>query len=125
MVVQLENARCRAALRRSVSRFGGTTPRSFSPLHTVTTGRVGLRRGRTEARSSSRPAFGSVLNGVISWVSMTTVGYGDITPQHPLSRTFSALQTLIAQFFLITAVARLVALQITQETDRGASSRKD
>ena len=43
-----------------------------------------------------------------SFVTLTTLGYGDITPVHPLARTFSYLEAVVGQLFLAVLVATLV-----------------
>jgi hypothetical protein len=48
-----------------------------------------------------------------SYITLTTVGYGDITPVSPPARVLSAVEGLIAQLYLAIIVARLVSLQIT------------
>ena len=49
-----------------------------------------------------------------SFVTLTTLGYGDILPVSQAARSLAALEALIGQLFLAIVVARLVALQITQ-----------
>ena len=49
-----------------------------------------------------------------SWVTMTTLGYGDITPTHPFVRVLANMECVAGQFYIAIVVARLVALQITQ-----------
>jgi len=57
-----------------------------------------------------------------SFVTLTTVGYGDITAVHPFARSLATLEGLTGQLFPAILIARLVALQI--ESSRGASSSK-
>ena len=45
-----------------------------------------------------------------SYITMSTVGYGDLTPAPGLPRTTSALEALVGQIFLVVLVARLVAM---------------
>jgi len=47
-----------------------------------------------------------------SYVSLTTVGYGDIVPVSKPARTLSILEAITGQIFLATVVARLVGLQV-------------
>ncbi len=47
-----------------------------------------------------------------SFISMTTVGYGDIVPLHPVARSFAMLQGIAGQMYIAILVARLVALHI-------------
>jgi len=50
-----------------------------------------------------------------SFVTMTTLGYGDITPVTPTARAAAMVEAIVGQIYLVVIVARLVALQITHE----------
>lgn len=52
-----------------------------------------------------------------SFVTMTTVGYGDITPVHPLARSLATMEALIGQLYPAILIARLVSLEITTTSD--------
>jgi hypothetical protein len=54
----------------------------------------------------------------LSFVTMTTLGYGDITPVSAPAQTASYLQAVFGQFFLAVLVARLVTLYIAEVTAR-------
>ena len=45
-----------------------------------------------------------------SLITLTTVGYGDITPVDPIARNLAAVEAVIAQLFIAAVVARLVAV---------------
>ncbi|MDP2827118.1 MAG: potassium channel family protein [Sulfuricellaceae bacterium] len=47
-----------------------------------------------------------------SFVTLTTMGYGDITPVHPVARSLAISEALIGQLYVATTLARLVALQV-------------
>lgn len=47
-----------------------------------------------------------------SFVTLTTLGYGDITPVAPMARTLSFLEAALGQMYLAVLVARLVGLHI-------------
>jgi hypothetical protein len=47
-----------------------------------------------------------------SFVTLTTVGYGDITAVHPLARSLAMLEALVGQLFIAITLARLVALEV-------------
>lgn len=47
-----------------------------------------------------------------SFATLTTVGYGDIAPVHPLARSLSNLEAIIGQLYPATLLARLVTLEL-------------
>jgi hypothetical protein len=47
-----------------------------------------------------------------SFSTLTTVGYGDITPVYPLARNLANLEAVVGQLFPATLLARLVSLEI-------------
>lgn len=49
-----------------------------------------------------------------SFVTMTTVGYGDITPVSPPARTLSWMEAMMGQFYIAILVAALVGIRISQ-----------
>jgi hypothetical protein len=57
-----------------------------------------------------------------SFVTLTTMGYGDITPVHPVARSAAILEALTGQLFPAILIARLVAMELTAR-DRGGPAR--
>ncbi len=55
-----------------------------------------------------------------SCVTITTLGYGDITPTTDLSNTFSFLEAVTGQLYIAILIARLVGIQIAQSMNRKA-----
>ncbi len=49
-----------------------------------------------------------------SFVTMTTVGYGDITPVSPPARTLAWLEAMMGQFYIAVLVAALVGIRVSQ-----------
>jgi hypothetical protein len=47
-----------------------------------------------------------------SFTTLTTLGYGDITPQTSLLKILATMEAFIGQVYLVVLVARLVSLQI-------------
>lgn len=47
-----------------------------------------------------------------SFVTLTTVGYGDITPTHEVTRMFAIMEALCGQLYPATLLARLVSLEV-------------
>jgi hypothetical protein len=45
-----------------------------------------------------------------SYVTITTLGYGDVTPVNDVARSLSMLEALLGQLFLVVLVARLVGM---------------
>ena len=45
-----------------------------------------------------------------SFITLTTVGYGDLTPATDAARSLAIFEAILGQVFLITAVARIVSL---------------
>lgn len=48
-----------------------------------------------------------------SFVTLTTVGFGDVTPVHHLARSLAMMEALTGQLFPTILIARLVAMSIT------------
>lgn len=49
-----------------------------------------------------------------SFVTITTIGYGDILPLSPLARSLASLGAILGQFYLAVLVGRLVGLHLNQ-----------
>jgi len=59
----------------------------------------------------------SALNRILTYFSfttLTTTGFGDITPTAPLTRTLAMFEALTGQLYLIMTLARLVSLKIAR-----------
>ena len=56
-----------------------------------------------------------------SFVTLATLGYGDVTPQTALAGTLAALEAVTGQLYIAITVARLVALSMA---DHAAGSSK-
>ncbi|MGA9455242.1 MAG: ion channel [Pseudolabrys sp.] len=52
----------------------------------------------------------------LSFVTLTSTGYGDVVPVHPIARSLCNLESVIGQLFPPTLLARLVTLELTQRT---------
>jgi hypothetical protein len=46
-----------------------------------------------------------------SFVTLTTLGFGDVTPTHPLTQSLVTSEALVGQIYLVVLVARLVAMR--------------
>lgn len=54
------------------------------------------------------PAAGSVQYVYFSFVTLTTLGYGDVTPTIDVARLVAILEALLGQLYLVTVVALIV-----------------
>jgi hypothetical protein len=54
-----------------------------------------------------------------SFITLTTVGYGDVTPLSTTARTCAWLEALTGQFYLAILVASLVGALLAKKTDPG------
>ncbi|HDJ29332.1 MAG: two pore domain potassium channel family protein [Deltaproteobacteria bacterium] len=50
----------------------------------------------------------------LSFITITTLGYGDITPQTPPAMALCQVEAILGQFFTAVLVARLVGVQVAQ-----------
>ena len=52
-----------------------------------------------------------------SYVTITTLGYGDITPAKPIARTLAYLEAIVGQFYVAVLVAWLVGMYLSNKGD--------
>ncbi len=57
-----------------------------------------------------------------SFTTLTTLGYGDITPVSPVARSFVVTEAIVGPLYLAILLARLMGLFITQSRDRQGAS---
>ncbi|MEJ2231713.1 MAG: potassium channel family protein [Nitrospirales bacterium] len=50
-----------------------------------------------------------------SFVTITTLGYGDLTPVRPLARTLAYLEAIVGQFYVAVLVAWLVGMYLSEK----------
>lgn len=67
------------------------------------------------------------LNSVVGWayysyITLSTVGYGDITPVRPVARALSMGEALTGQLYLAVLIARLVAMEVITWQSKNQSS---
>jgi len=71
----------------------------------------------TGMRVTDSPALASDLI-YFSFVTLTTIGYGDIVPVHPLARSLANLEGIIGQLYPATLLARLVTLELEHRRNK-------
>ena len=52
----------------------------------------------------------------LSLVTLTSTGYGDIVPVHPIARSLCNIESIIGQLYPATLLARLVTLELEQRS---------
>lgn len=52
-----------------------------------------------------------------SLVTITTLGYGDITPSTKIAASFSVLEAVVGQLYLVTMIAWLVGVHVSQSRE--------
>jgi Ion channel len=52
----------------------------------------------------------------LSFVTLTSTGYGDIVAVHPLARSLCNIESIIGQLYPATILARLVTLELRADT---------
>ena len=68
---------------------------------------------------------GTIRYRYFSFVTLATLGYGDVTPVTALAGTLASLQAIGGQLYIGITVARLVALSLVDRAGPGTSSRRD
>ncbi|WP_239488887.1 potassium channel family protein [Luteitalea sp. TBR-22] len=76
-----------------------------------------LRDPGALAVATGRPVTESDLS-YYSFVTLTTVGYGDVTPVAPVARSLAVMEALIGQLYPAVLIARLVSLEIAHRPPR-------
>jgi voltage-gated potassium channel Kch len=56
-----------------------------------------------------------------SFVTLTTLGYGDITPLTPTAKAFSFVEAVFGQIYIAVLIARLVGLHIAHSMKKDSS----
>ncbi len=49
-------------------------------------------------------------------MTLTTLGYGDMSPAHPVARMLAQMQAVFGQFYIAILVATLVGIRIAHKT---------
>jgi hypothetical protein len=71
-----------------------------------------LQQGESLVRSNSDPSAYATTLLYFSFVTLTTLGYGDVTPVGEMARMVAVAEAIIGQLYLAVFVARLVALYV-------------
>jgi voltage-gated potassium channel len=84
----------------------------YSAVETAAPGSFATSASRRAEAASVQLSRGDL--GYFSFITLATVGYGDVTPVSPLARTLAWMEAITGQFYLAILVAGLVGLKVTQ-----------
>jgi hypothetical protein len=59
-----------------------------------------------------------------SFVTISTLGYGDVLPLHRVAQNWAAVETMIGQFYIAIILARLVSLHTVGQERRTSEARQ-
>jgi hypothetical protein len=74
---------------------------------------------------AAAPAAQTAELTYFSLTTITTTGYGDLAPMHPLARSLANLEAIFGQLFPATLLARLVALRLAHSETTPARRPRD
>ena len=60
-----------------------------------------------------------------SMVTLTTVGYGDITPEQPVAQFLAYMEGIVGIFYTTILVASLIGVRLASMTAPGSESQED
>ncbi len=84
----------------------------YSAAETASPGSFRLPETKSSQAAAARPDRGTFA--YYSFITLATVGYGDVTPTTPLARNLAWMEAVTGQFYLAVLVAGLVGFQVTQ-----------
>jgi hypothetical protein len=87
---------------------------AFALIEAHAPGGIVMADGRTFAASAGERTAALTY---FSLVTITTTGYGDIVPLHPIARSLANLESVFGHLFPATLLARLVALHLAHGDD--------
>jgi voltage-gated potassium channel len=84
----------------------------YSAVETASPGSFAVPAPGGADVAAARPDRGTL--SYYSFITLATVGYGDVTPLTPLARTLAWIEAITGQFYLAILVAGFVGFKVTQ-----------
>ena len=94
----------------------------FLLIHSI--GGVNIIHAESDVGPTALHPVGSEIDEYIyfSYVTLSTLGYGDLTPRTPMVRVLAVAESMVGQLYLAMLVARLVGLHIVQSVRESSIS---
>ncbi len=89
--------------------FGLAWAQTYECVEALSPGAFELPRGGVGAGGWFSPLL------YFSFITLTTLGYGDVLPVHPVARSLAMFEALMGQLYPAILIAKLVSLQVTAE----------
>jgi hypothetical protein len=89
--------------------FGLAWAQLYEAVEVLAPGAFGLPKGEIPVGGWFSPLL------YFSFVTLTTVGYGDIQPVHPVVRSLAMFEALVGQLYPAVLIGRLVSLRVTAD----------
>jgi hypothetical protein len=99
----------------------GAWARLYGFTYALAPGSFAVSTGLSEDLSSWHGR--AALFNYFSLVTLTTMGYGDVTPVLPPATAFATLEAVFGQFYIAVVVAQLVGARMTQAMESRDSTR--
>jgi hypothetical protein len=84
----------------------------YSAVETASPGSFAVPASEGAGVTAAGPDRGAL--SYYSFITLATVGYGDVTPLTPLARTLAWIEAITGQFYLAILVAGFVGFKVTQ-----------
>jgi hypothetical protein len=99
--------------------FGMCWANVFTMLERLAPGSFAIDFARYHVDASTDPLAAAGVFTYYSFVTLTTVGYGDIVPASATARWLVWLEAVFGQFYMAVFVSRLIGLQVSLPESEG------
>jgi voltage-gated potassium channel len=102
--------------------FGMCWANVFTLLERLAPGSFAIDFGRYHVDAGADPLAAAGVFTYYSFVTLTTVGYGDIVPASATARWLVWLEAVFGQFYMAVFVSRLIGLQVSVPAGEAADA---
>ena len=105
--------------------FGMCWANVYTLLERLAPGSFAIDFARYHVDAGADPFAAAGVFTYYSFVTLTTVGYGDIVPASATARWLVWLEAVFGQFYMAVFVSRLIGLQVSVPEERGGGEDSD